>query len=54
MKTLNFGGVNEIVYERSDVPLAKMQKLFSQDLFSVIGYGVQARLIFMLDSADDA
>ncbi|RIA90798.1 6-phosphogluconate dehydrogenase [Glomus cerebriforme] len=41
MKTLNFGGTEEIVYERSDWPKEKFQEFFKNDTIAVIGYGPQ-------------
>jgi ketol-acid reductoisomerase len=41
MKTLDFGGSKEIVYERSDYPVDKISKIFANDVFAVIGYGTQ-------------
>lgn len=41
MKTLDFGGTKEVVYERSDYPIAKISKIFANDTFAVIGYGTQ-------------
>src|SRR5436190_20443552 len=41
MKTLDFGGSKEIVYERSDWPKEKFQEYFKNDTIAVIGYGPQ-------------
>ena len=41
MKTLDFGGTKEVVYERSDYPIAKISKIFANDTFAIIGYGTQ-------------
>jgi hypothetical protein len=41
LKTLDFGGSKEVVYERADYPMQKIQKMFKNDVFSVIGYGTQ-------------
>jgi ketol-acid reductoisomerase len=41
MKTLEFGGSKEIVYERSDWPKEKFQEFFKDDTIAVIGYGPQ-------------
>ncbi|GBB93197.1 hypothetical protein RclHR1_02130010 [Rhizophagus clarus] len=41
MKTLNFGGTKETVYERSDWPKEKFQEFFKNDTIAVIGYGPQ-------------
>ncbi|CCL98394.1 uncharacterized protein FIBRA_00389 [Fibroporia radiculosa] len=41
MKTLNFAGTEEVVYERSDWPLVKLQDYFKNDTLALIGYGSQ-------------
>jgi ketol-acid reductoisomerase len=41
VKTLDFAGTKEIVYERSDYPPAKLAKIFAKDVMAVIGYGTQ-------------
>ncbi|CAG8492087.1 12270_t:CDS:2, partial [Ambispora leptoticha] len=41
IKTLDFGGTKEIVYERSDWPKEKFQEFFKNDTIAVIGYGPQ-------------
>lgn len=41
IKTLNFAGTEEVVYERSDWPLAKLQDYFKNDTLALIGYGSQ-------------
>ncbi|KAI0048943.1 acetohydroxyacid reductoisomerase [Auriscalpium vulgare] len=41
IKTLDFAGLQEVVYERSDWPLAKLHKYFKDDTLAVIGYGSQ-------------
>ena len=41
MKTLDFAGAPEVVYERSDWPLAKLQDYFKNDTLALIGYGSQ-------------
>ncbi len=43
MKTLDFGGTKELVYERSDWPRQKIIDLFSSGKMAVIGYGTQGR-----------
>ncbi|ORY11467.1 ketol-acid reductoisomerase [Neocallimastix californiae] len=43
VKTINFGGVDETVYERSDFPQQKLNEIFKNDTFAVIGYGTQGR-----------
>ena len=41
VKTLDFAGTKETVYERSDWPLAKIQDYFKNDTLALIGYGSQ-------------
>jgi len=41
MKTLDFAGAQEVVYERSDWPLAKLHDYFKNDTLALIGYGSQ-------------
>lgn len=41
MKTLDFAGTKEVVYERSDWPLPKLQDYFKNDTLALIGYGSQ-------------
>ncbi|KZT06027.1 acetohydroxyacid reductoisomerase [Laetiporus sulphureus 93-53] len=41
IKTLDFAGTKEVVYERSDWPLAKLQAYFKDDTLAIIGYGSQ-------------
>ena len=41
IKTLNFAGTEEVVYERSDWPLAKLHDYFKNDTLALIGYGSQ-------------
>ena len=41
IKTLDFAGAKEIVYERSDWPLPKLQDYFKNDTLALIGYGSQ-------------
>ncbi|KAG0205785.1 Bifunctional acetohydroxyacid reductoisomerase [Mortierella sp. NVP41] len=43
LKTIDFGGTKEVVYERSDYPPAKLQETFKDDTLAVLGYGPQAR-----------
>ncbi|KXS12608.1 ketol-acid reductoisomerase [Gonapodya prolifera JEL478] len=43
VKTLDFGGTKEIVYERADFPKAKLHQIFKDDTFAVMGYGTQGR-----------
>jgi len=41
IKTLEFAGVKETVWERSDYPQERLDSLFAKDCFAVIGYGTQ-------------
>ena len=41
MKTIDFAGTPERVYERSDWPLEKLQDYFKNDTFALLGYGSQ-------------
>ena len=41
IKTLDFAGTKEVVYERSDWPLPKLQAYFKNDTLALIGYGSQ-------------
>ncbi|TEB34763.1 ketol-acid reductoisomerase [Coprinellus micaceus] len=41
VKTLDFAGTKEVVYERSDWPVAKLQEYFKNDTLALIGYGSQ-------------
>ncbi|KAJ2221583.1 Bifunctional acetohydroxyacid reductoisomerase, partial [Coemansia sp. RSA 485] len=41
MKTLDFGGSKEKVYERSDWPKEKLLDYFKNDTIAVLGYGPQ-------------
>eukprot|EP00842_Homolaphlyctis_polyrhiza_P002866 jgi/Hompol1/3580/HPOL_006624-RA len=41
VKTLDFGGTKETVWERADFPLDKIHSIFKNDTFAVIGYGTQ-------------
>ncbi|KAF8978736.1 Bifunctional acetohydroxyacid reductoisomerase, partial [Haplosporangium bisporale] len=43
LKTIDFGGTKEVVYERSDYPPAKLQETFKNDTLAVLGYGPQGR-----------
>ncbi|KAI9251732.1 6-phosphogluconate dehydrogenase [Sporodiniella umbellata] len=43
VKTLNFGGSEETVYERADVPREKLLETFKDDTIAVLGYGPQGR-----------
>ncbi|KAJ3016872.1 Bifunctional acetohydroxyacid reductoisomerase [Thoreauomyces humboldtii] len=41
VKTLDFGGSKETVWERADFPKEKLHKIFAKDTFAVLGYGTQ-------------
>lgn len=41
VKTINFAGTEETVYERADWPLPKLQAYFKDDTLALIGYGSQ-------------
>ncbi|EJD49629.1 ketol-acid reductoisomerase [Auricularia subglabra TFB-10046 SS5] len=41
VKTLDFAGTKETVYERADWPLPKLQEYFKNDTLALIGYGSQ-------------
>ncbi|KAG8857586.1 Bifunctional acetohydroxyacid reductoisomerase [Tulasnella sp. 330] len=41
IKTLDFAGTKEVVYERADWPLPKLQEYFKNDTLAMIGYGSQ-------------
>ncbi|KAI5851922.1 6-phosphogluconate dehydrogenase [Tricharina praecox] len=41
VKTIDFAGTKEVVYERSDWPLEKIQDYFKNDTLALIGYGSQ-------------
>ncbi|RDA88540.1 hypothetical protein CP532_6614 [Ophiocordyceps camponoti-leonardi (nom. inval.)] len=41
VKTIDFAGVKEDVYERSDWPQDKLQEFFKNDTLALIGYGSQ-------------
>jgi ketol-acid reductoisomerase len=41
--TVDFGGVKEVVYERSDFPKAAVQAEFKKDTLAMLGYGTQGR-----------
>ncbi|KAF9430951.1 Bifunctional acetohydroxyacid reductoisomerase [Podila epigama] len=43
IKTIDFGGTKEIVYERSDYPPKKLHEVFKNDTLAVLGYGPQGR-----------
>src|SRR5690606_31281819 len=43
VKTMDFGGTKEVVYERSDYPPAKLQETFKDDTLTVLGYGPMGR-----------
>ncbi|KAJ3200920.1 Bifunctional acetohydroxyacid reductoisomerase [Entophlyctis luteolus] len=41
VKTLDFAGTSETVWERSDFPREKLAQLFKNDTMAVLGYGTQ-------------
>jgi len=41
VKTLDFAGTKEVIYERSDWPIPKLQEYFKNDTLALIGYGSQ-------------
>jgi ketol-acid reductoisomerase len=41
VKTLDFAGTKEVVYERADWPVPKLQEYFKNDTLALIGYGSQ-------------
>ncbi|RKF79887.1 Ketol-acid reductoisomerase, mitochondrial [Golovinomyces cichoracearum] len=41
VKTMSFAGVEEVIYERADWPLPKLQDYFKNDTMAIIGYGSQ-------------
>ncbi|KHJ31430.1 putative ketol-acid reductoisomerase [Erysiphe necator] len=41
VKTMSFAGVEEVIYERSDWPVARLQEYFKNDTMAIIGYGSQ-------------
>lgn len=43
MKTLDFGGTMETIYERTDYPREKLDELFKDDVCALLGYGTQGR-----------
>lgn len=43
MRTIDFGGVKEVVYERTDFPKAKLASMFANDTLAMLGYGTQGR-----------
>jgi len=43
LKTLDFGGTEEVVIERSDYPKEKAQEIFKDDVLCMLGYGTQGR-----------
>ena len=43
MRTIDFGGTPEVVYERSDFPKAKLATMFKNDTLAMLGYGTQGR-----------
>jgi ketol-acid reductoisomerase len=43
LKTLNFGGAMETVWERSDYPPEKIRSILGADTMAMLGYGTQGR-----------
>lgn len=43
MKTIDFGGTEEVVVERSDYPKEKIQDIFKGETLAMLGYGTQGR-----------
>lgn len=43
VKTLDFAGTKETVYERADWPVPKLQEYFKDDTLALIGYGSQGK-----------
>lgn len=43
MQTLKFGSEEEQVVERSEYPTDKLQQMFKNDTFAMLGYGPQGR-----------
>lgn len=43
VKTLDFGGSLEKVVERADYPTEKLEEVFAEDTFGMLGYGTQGR-----------
>ena len=41
VKTINFGGTEEIVHERADWPVEKLKEYFKNDTLALLGYGSQ-------------
>ncbi|EGG05513.1 uncharacterized protein MELLADRAFT_48705 [Melampsora larici-populina 98AG31] len=41
IRTLDFAGTKEVVYERADWPASKLQEYFKDDTLAMIGYGSQ-------------
>ena len=41
VKTINFGGTEEVVHERADWPKERLLDYFKNDTFALIGYGSQ-------------
>ena len=41
VKTLDFAGIRETVFERADWPVPKLQEYFKDDTLALIGYGSQ-------------
>lgn len=45
VKTLDFAGTKEEVYERGDWPREKFQEYFKNDTLALIGYGSQGSIL---------
>ena len=43
IRTLDFGGTQEVVTERADYPKERLQQLFGNDTMAMLGYGTQGR-----------
>lgn len=43
VQTLDFGGTQEKVIERSDYPVSKIKEIFGNETFAMLGYGSQGR-----------
>ena len=48
VKTLDFAGTKETVYERADWPVPKLQEYFKNDTLALIGYGSQGEWEMLL------
>lgn len=43
VRTINFGGVSETVYERADYPKSKIAAILKGETLAMLGYGTQGR-----------